>query len=142
MQKPLRTIIFHTTQSVDHVRVGRLLMHRPDIIYNSYTWYIPYYVKHVDNQNKSIAGKLYANIWGDVWRKMTNNYVLNCSYLPVDINLEHSYIPRDNEVKHPWAIFDTYSAASGTISLPDSVIKIGDIILFQHNITADKAILM
>jgi hypothetical protein len=142
MQQKVRNIIFHTKYPIDHIRIGRMLQNRPDSIYINYIHYIPYYVKHVDYEHKSVAGKIYTPIWADVWRKITNDFVLNYSYLPVDVNAEQSFIDRRCETNFHWSVFDTHSAASSTIKMPETLVKNGDIILFQHCIPAHSSVLM
>ena len=133
--------IFHTPYAVNYKNVLNALKNNSGyIIANNQVTYIPFYIKHIDAQNRSVVGKIYAPIWIDVWRCSTKKFNLNYSYLPE--NNDQFVVMNNHLQKKSWAIYETSGSIQSTIRIPDSVIKHDDILLLTYIAPFDKAILI
>lgn len=133
--------IFHTPYAVNYKNVLNALKHNPSyIVGNNLTTYIPFYIKHIDAENRSVIGTIYTPIWNDVWRCSTKKFNLNYSYLPE--NDDQFVIVRNHLQKKMWSIYETSSSVQSVIHMPDNVISHDDILLLTYIAPPDKAILM
>lgn len=137
----VKNAIFHTTYGINYKHVLNMLQNNPGyIIGSNQVTYIPFYIKYVDNENRSLAGTIYTPIWNDVWKYATQKYALNYSYLPE--NDDQFVIVRNHQKRHTWSLYETSGSVMSTIRMPKNVVKENEILLFTYVMPADKAILI
>lgn len=139
MDKVAKNIVFHTKYVVHHKKISNILLNNPSIITEFNKTYIPFHVNYIDRDDLTIVGKMYTPIWNDVWRKITNKYSLNYSYLP--LGSEQSFVVQNGE-KYKWSIFETTGCLQSQIKMPINAVKENDIILFCYSIPHYQAILI
>jgi hypothetical protein len=133
--------IFHTPYAVNYKHVLTALKNNSSyIIWNNQVTYIPFYIKHIDAENRSVVGKMYAPVYTDIWKCATKKFSLNYSYLPE--NKDQFVIVRNHQKKETWSIYETSSSAQSVVRIPDSIIKLDDILLLTYVPPPDRAILM
>jgi len=133
--------MFHTTYAVNYKHVLNSLKNNSSyIIWNNQVTYIPFYIKHIDAENRSLVGRIYAPIYTDIWKTSTKRFSLNYSYLPE--NNDQFVIVRNHQKKETWSIYETSSSVQSVVRLPDNIIKHDDILLLTYIAPPDKAILI
>ena len=133
--------IFHTPYAVNYKYILNSLKNNPGyIIGNNQVTYIPFYIKHIDAENRSLVGKMHVPIWNDVWKTSTIKFSLNYSYLPE--NNDQFVVVRNHQKKESWSIFETSSSAQSVVRLPDNIIKHDDILLLTYVAPSERSILI